>query len=143
MEKYYVEKDFILQAHEAACTSWKKKLERKFPEVFVPEKVEVQYIEEQVTDWNTRQAGERQYQSYFFRRGQLVRTIDNSYNESFDTGENDAGEKGYFQKKAVIVDFIQDHWQDALLGSRVTLNLLIRFDDGALYYYAPNCVTPI
>jgi len=33
-EEYKVDKDFILQAHKAACSEWKGKLEDKFPELF-------------------------------------------------------------------------------------------------------------
>lgn len=31
---YAVEGEFILEAHKAACKDWKKKLERKFPDLF-------------------------------------------------------------------------------------------------------------
>lgn len=34
MEEYKVDKQFILEAHKAACSDWKKKLEGKFPDLF-------------------------------------------------------------------------------------------------------------
>lgn len=34
---YLVDKQFILDAHKAACTEWKAKLEAKFPEAFPKE----------------------------------------------------------------------------------------------------------
>lgn len=37
-EKYEVSVSFIKEAHNAACSEWKRKLEAKFPEVFVEEK---------------------------------------------------------------------------------------------------------
>ena len=33
-KKYQVEKSFILEAHKEACSDWKRKIEREFPEVF-------------------------------------------------------------------------------------------------------------
>jgi hypothetical protein len=35
---YTVDKQFILDAHKAACSEWKKKLENKYPEVFEDQK---------------------------------------------------------------------------------------------------------
>ena len=32
--KVEVKTDFLLEAHEAACDTWKKKLEKEFPDVF-------------------------------------------------------------------------------------------------------------
>lgn len=40
MKKYKVSKEFILEAHKAACSEWKQKLEKEFPEVF-ESKIEV------------------------------------------------------------------------------------------------------
>jgi len=34
MEKYSVDKEFILEAHTAACDEWKEKIEAKFPSLF-------------------------------------------------------------------------------------------------------------
>lgn len=34
MKKYEVSEQFIKEAHRAACSDWKKRLEREFPEVF-------------------------------------------------------------------------------------------------------------
>jgi hypothetical protein len=34
MEEYKVSKDFILEAHKAACATWKSKLEKQFPNLF-------------------------------------------------------------------------------------------------------------
>lgn len=38
---YNVPKQFILDAHEAACSSWKTKIEKQFPEVFPKIKLEI------------------------------------------------------------------------------------------------------
>lgn len=37
-DKFEVDKQFILDAHDAACDKWKAKLEDKYPEIFVKEK---------------------------------------------------------------------------------------------------------
>lgn len=34
IDTYTVSKDFILEAHESACSTWKTKIENKFPELF-------------------------------------------------------------------------------------------------------------
>ena len=34
MKKYKVSKGFIIEAHKAACSEWKQKLEKEFPKVF-------------------------------------------------------------------------------------------------------------
>ena len=44
---YQVDEDFIRQAHEAACSQWKEKLEDKFPEVFEEHKV-IQFIKKKI-----------------------------------------------------------------------------------------------
>lgn len=31
---YNVDKEFILEAHKVACSEWKEKLEKKFPDIF-------------------------------------------------------------------------------------------------------------
>lgn len=36
-----VSKEFILEAHKEACSNWKNKIEKEFPELFVEEKLEV------------------------------------------------------------------------------------------------------
>lgn len=38
-EEYKVDKDFILQAHKAACSEWKEKLENKFPDIFIDQPI--------------------------------------------------------------------------------------------------------
>ena len=40
-EPLTVSKEFILEAHNAACSTWKRKLEEKFPSVFVKDELEV------------------------------------------------------------------------------------------------------
>ena len=44
---YQVDEDFIRQAHEAACSQWKEKLEGKFPEVFEEQRV-IQFIKKKI-----------------------------------------------------------------------------------------------
>jgi len=48
-EEYKVDKDFILQAHKAACSEWKGKLEDKFPDVFIDQPVQFLHKELLVT----------------------------------------------------------------------------------------------
>lgn len=40
-EPLTVSKEFILEAHNSACSTWKRKLEEKFPSVFVKDELEV------------------------------------------------------------------------------------------------------
>lgn len=40
-ETFTVSKEFILEAYNSACTTWKRKLEEKFPSVFVKDELEV------------------------------------------------------------------------------------------------------
>jgi hypothetical protein len=40
-DTYTVSKDFILEAHESACSTWKTKIENQFPELFPKVKLEV------------------------------------------------------------------------------------------------------
>lgn len=43
---YSVDKEFILEAHKAACFDWKKKIEVKFPQLFSPHKLGKIYYNE-------------------------------------------------------------------------------------------------
>jgi hypothetical protein len=40
-DTYTVSKDFILEAHESACSTWKTKIENQFPELFSKVKLEL------------------------------------------------------------------------------------------------------
>ena len=40
-KKVKVRKEFIMQAHEAACSEWKKNIEKELPELFPAIKFEV------------------------------------------------------------------------------------------------------
>jgi hypothetical protein len=40
-ETFTVDKEFILEAHRAACLEWEKKIEKKFPELFAKTPIEV------------------------------------------------------------------------------------------------------
>jgi len=41
LDTYTVSKDFILEAHESACSTWKTKIENQFPELFPKVELEV------------------------------------------------------------------------------------------------------
>jgi hypothetical protein len=41
VDTYTVSKDFILEAHESACSTWKTKIENQFPELFSKVKLEL------------------------------------------------------------------------------------------------------
>lgn len=46
-KEFTVDKRFILEAHEAACSEWKRKLEEKFPEAFKKNNV-IEFIESKI-----------------------------------------------------------------------------------------------
>ena len=52
LDTYSVSKDFILEAHESACSTWKTKIENQFPELFQSEPLtleqRIERIEEQL-----------------------------------------------------------------------------------------------
>jgi hypothetical protein len=39
-DQFVVSKDFIKQAHKAACSEWKQKIEEQFPEMFMSKEYE-------------------------------------------------------------------------------------------------------
>lgn len=72
---YSVDKEFIIEAHKAACSGWKTKLEEKFPDVFKSiVKAGQWYTSDSGGLWYIQEIlGERQQRSYgFTNSGQWI-----------------------------------------------------------------------
>jgi hypothetical protein len=132
-ETYSVSKDFILEAHKAACQDWKKKIEEQFPEVF-PKGDRVVMT--------TKHTGSMSHmndksETYYYSIGDRVKVWDRSYHKNAITKEayDDirSGDKGTILYNKCNEELVSE-------TSTVSLNLLIQYDNGTLIFSAPNCV---